>query len=112
MVFIDAIRVKICEGAVANRPIYVALVVTVECHEILGLRARDGGEGAKHWMHILTEIKSRGVNDVLMLGLRRAERPARRGRDRLVEDDRADLCGPPTAEFLPLCRPPGLGQDR
>ncbi|GAA2641013.1 IS256 family transposase [Streptomyces axinellae] len=29
--------------------------------------AGDGGEGAKHWLHILTEIKNRGVNDVLML---------------------------------------------
>ncbi|QNT90576.1 Transposase, Mutator family [Streptomyces griseofuscus] len=35
--------------------------------EILGLRAGDGGEGAKYWLHILTEIKNRGVNDVLML---------------------------------------------
>ncbi|WP_407566523.1 IS256 family transposase [Streptomyces sp. 184] len=68
VVFIDAIHVKIRDGAVANRPIYVALAVTVEGRrEILGLWAGDGGEGAKHWMHILTEIKNRGVNDVLML---------------------------------------------
>ncbi|WP_331740858.1 IS256 family transposase (plasmid) [Streptomyces cyaneofuscatus] len=66
VVFIDAIHVKIRDGAVANRPIYVALAVTVEGRrEVLGLWA--GGEGAKHWMHILTEIKNRGVNDVLML---------------------------------------------
>lgn len=32
-----------------------------------GCGPADGGEGAKHWMHILTEIKNRGVNDVLML---------------------------------------------
>ncbi|MFE5189913.1 IS256 family transposase [Streptomyces sp. NPDC056628] len=68
VVFIDAIHVKIRDGAVANRPIYVALAVTTEGRrDILGLRASDGGEGAKHWMHILTEIKNRGVNDVLML---------------------------------------------
>ncbi|WP_121834063.1 IS256 family transposase [Streptomyces sp. S1] len=68
VVFIDAIHVKIRDGAVANRPIYVALAVTLEGRrEILGLWAGDGGEGAKHWMHILTEIKNRGVNDVLML---------------------------------------------
>lgn len=68
VVFIDAIHVKIRDGAVANRPIYVALAVTVEGRrEILGLWAGDGGEGAKHWLHILTEIKNRGVNDVLML---------------------------------------------
>lgn len=32
-----------------------------------GWWAGDGSEGAKHWMHILTAIKNRGVNDVLML---------------------------------------------
>ncbi len=59
---------QIRDGAVANRPIHVALAVTVEGRrEILGLWAGDGGEGAKHWLHILTEIKNRGVNDVLML---------------------------------------------
>ncbi|MDX3434317.1 IS256 family transposase [Streptomyces sp. ME01-18a] len=68
VIFIDAIHVKIRDGAVANRPIYVALAVTVEGRrDILGLWAGDGGEGAKHWMHILTEIKNRSVNDVLML---------------------------------------------
>jgi transposase-like protein len=68
VVFIDAVHVKIRDGAVANRPIYVALAVTTEGRrEILGLWAGDGGEGAKHWLHILTEIKNRGVSDVLML---------------------------------------------
>jgi putative transposase len=68
VVFIDAIHVKIRDGAVANRPIYVALAVTAEGRrEILGLWAGDGGEGAKHWLHILTELKNRGVSDVLML---------------------------------------------
>ncbi len=68
VVFIDAIHVKIRDGAVANRPIYVALAVTTEGRrEILRLWAGDGGEGAKHWLHILTEIKNRGVSDVLML---------------------------------------------
>jgi transposase-like protein len=33
----------------------------------LGLWAGDGSEGAKHWLHNLTEIKNRGVSDVLML---------------------------------------------
>jgi putative transposase len=68
VVFIDAIHVKIRDGAVANRPIYVALAVTTDGRRgILGLWAGDGGEGAKHWLHILTEIKNRGVGDVLML---------------------------------------------
>jgi putative transposase len=71
VIFIDAIHVKIRDGKVANRPIYVALAVTCEGRrEILGLWAGDpaaGGEGAKYWLHVLTEIRNRGVNDVLMV---------------------------------------------
>ena len=68
VMFIDAINVKIRDGQVANRPIYVAMAVTVDGHrDILGIWAGDGGEGAKHWLHVLTELKNRGVADVLML---------------------------------------------
>jgi len=68
VIFIDAINVKIRDGKVANRPIYVALAVTADGRrDILGLWAGDGGEGAKYWLHVLTEIKNRGVNDVLMV---------------------------------------------
>src|SRR5919197_2724834 len=65
VIFIDAIHVKIRDGQVANRPIYVALAVTCDGgRDILGLWAGDGGEGAKYWLHVLTEIKNRGVGDV------------------------------------------------
>nr|WP_253258596.1 IS256 family transposase [Pseudonocardia sp. N23] len=68
VIFIDAIHVKIRDGKVSNRPIYVALAVTCEGHrDILGLWAGDGGEGAKHWLHVLTELKNRGVEDVCMV---------------------------------------------
>ena len=68
VVFIDAIHVKVRDGQVANRPIYVALAVTTEGNrDILGLWAGDGGEGAKYWLQVLTELKNRGVNDVLMV---------------------------------------------
>jgi putative transposase len=68
VVFIDAIVVKIREGQVANRPIYVAVGVTVDGErDILGLWAGDGGEGAKYWAHVLTEIKNRGAKDVCIL---------------------------------------------
>jgi len=67
VVFLDAIHVKIRDGAVANRPIYVALAVTVDGgRDILGLWAGDGGEGAKFWLKVLTDIKNRGVTDVCM----------------------------------------------
>jgi putative transposase len=65
VLFIDAIQVKIRDGQVANRPIYVALAVNVDGErDILGLWAGDGGEGAKYWLHVLTELKTRGVADV------------------------------------------------
>jgi len=68
VLFIDCINVKIREGQVANRPIYVAIAVTVDGErDILGLWAGEGGEGAKFWHHVLTEIKNRGVADVCLL---------------------------------------------
>nr|WSW49189.1 IS256 family transposase [Streptomyces sp. NBC_01001] len=68
VVFIDAVHVRIRDGHVANRPVYVAIAVTADGYrEILGLWCGDGGEGAKYWATILTEIKNRGVRDVLML---------------------------------------------
>lgn len=68
VVFVDAIHVKIRDGQVANRPVYVALAVTADGHrDILGLWVGDGGEGAKYWLRVFTEVKNRGVADVLML---------------------------------------------
>lgn len=56
VVFIDAIFVKIRDGQVTNRPIYVAVGVTCAGErDILGLWAGDGGEGAKFWLSVLTE---------------------------------------------------------
>src|SRR5947207_10274110 len=67
VLFLDAIHVKIRDGKVANRPVYVALAVTVDgCRDILGLWAGDGGEGAKFWFQVCTELRNRGVEDVLM----------------------------------------------
>jgi len=68
VLFVDCIHVKIRDGQVANRPIYVVLGVTVDGErDILGLWAGDGGEGAKHWLHVLTEIKNRGTQDVCIV---------------------------------------------
>ncbi len=70
VVFIDAIHVKIRDGNVANRPIYVALAVTVEgTRDILGLWAGEhgDGEGAKYWLRVLAEIKNRGTQDVCLV---------------------------------------------
>jgi transposase-like protein len=70
VIFIDCIHVKIREGNVANRPIYVALAVTVNgTRDILGLWAGEhgDGEGAKYWLRVLSELKNRGVADVCLL---------------------------------------------
>src|SRR5215475_2802501 len=68
VVFIDAIFVKVRDGQVSNRPIYVAIGVTCAGErDILGLWAGDGGEGAKFWLAVLTEIKNRGTADVCIV---------------------------------------------
>jgi transposase-like protein len=70
VIFIDAVNVKIRDGNVANRPIYLALGVTVEgTRDILGLWAGEhgDGEGAKFWGRVLAELKNRGVGDVCMV---------------------------------------------
>ena len=68
VIFIDALVVKIRDGQVANRPVYAAIGVTVDGkRDILGLWVGTGGEGAKYWLQVLTEIKNRGVEDACMV---------------------------------------------
>jgi transposase-like protein len=69
VLFVDAIYLKIRDGQVANRPVYVVLGVTAEGYsDVLGLWVGDSsGESSKFWLRILTEIKNRGVGDVCML---------------------------------------------
>jgi putative transposase len=69
VLFVDCIYMKIRDGQVANRPVYVVLGVTCDGgSDVLGLWVGDStGEGAKFWMRVLTELKNRGVADVCML---------------------------------------------
>lgn len=68
VVYIDALWVKIRDGAVANRPVYLAVGVDLDgCKHILGLWIGPGeGEGARFWMSVLAELKNRGIADVLI----------------------------------------------
>ena len=67
-VFIDAIVVKVRDGQVANRPFYAAIGVSLDGErDILGLWAGTGGEGAKFWMAVLTDLRNRGVNDTFFV---------------------------------------------
>jgi putative transposase len=67
LVFFDALRVKIRdEGLVRNKAVHVALGVRADGgKEILGLWLEQN-EGAKFWLRVMTELKNRGVEDVLI----------------------------------------------
>jgi putative transposase len=69
VLLIDAIVVKIRDGQVANRPIYVAMGINLEGErDVLGLWVGPaGGEGAKFWMTLLTELRNRGVQDTFVV---------------------------------------------
>ncbi|UXH79045.1 IS256 family transposase [Roseateles amylovorans] len=67
VVFFDALRVKIREDAVVrNKAVYLALGVLPDgTRDILGLWI-EGTEGAKFWMKVFNDLKTRGVNDILI----------------------------------------------
>ena len=70
VVLIDAIVLKIRDGQVRNRPVYVAMGISIDGErDVLGLWAgpAGGGEGAKQWMTMLTELRNRGVADVCIV---------------------------------------------
>jgi transposase-like protein len=115
VLFIDVINVKIRDGNVANRPIYVILGVTADGErDIVGLWAGEhgDGEGAKYWLRVLAEVKNRGTRDVLMVvcdGLKGLP-------DAIAQvwpqGRHPDMYRAPAAEQLPVCQPPRLGGDR
>jgi putative transposase len=67
VVFFDALRVKIKEDAVVrNKAIYLALGVLPDgSRDILGLWI-EGTEGAKFWMKVFNDLKTRGIGDILI----------------------------------------------
>ena len=67
LVFFDALRVKVRdEGLVRNKAVHIALGVRADgTKEILGLWLEQN-EGAKFWLRVMTELKNRGVEDVLI----------------------------------------------
>jgi putative transposase len=67
IVYLDAMYVKMRhEGRVENRAVYVAIGVDMEGQkDVLGLWT-SANEGAKFWLTVLTELKNRGVKDVLI----------------------------------------------
>jgi putative transposase len=69
VVFIDALMVKIRDGVVANRPVYLAIGIDCDgAKQVLGLWVGPTtGESAKFWLTVLSELKSRGVADVCIV---------------------------------------------
>jgi transposase-like protein len=69
VILIDAIVVKIRDGQVANRPVYVAMGINLDGErDVLGMWVGPtGGEGAKFWMTALTELRNRGIADVFIV---------------------------------------------
>ena len=69
VVFIDALMVKIRDGVVANRPVYLAVGIDCEgAKQVLGMWVGPTtGESSKFWLSVLSELKSRGVADVCIV---------------------------------------------
>ena len=69
VIFIDALMVKIRDGVVTNRAVYLAIGIDCDGEkQVLGLWVGPTtGESAKFWMSVLSEIKSRGVADVCIV---------------------------------------------
>jgi putative transposase len=67
VVFFDALRVKIRdEGLVKNKAVYVALALDTDGHKhVLGLWIEQT-EGAKFWLKVMNDLKTRGVQDILI----------------------------------------------
>jgi putative transposase len=67
LVFFDAIRIKIRdEGFVRNKAVYIALGILADgTKQILGIWIEQT-EGAKFWLRVMNELKTRGVGDILI----------------------------------------------
>ena len=69
IVYIDALMVKIRDGIVTNRPAYLAVGIDLDGRKhVLGIWIGDSkGEGSKFWLSVLSQLKNRGVGDVLIV---------------------------------------------
>src|SRR5579862_1190941 len=67
VVFLDALVLKVRDGgSVQRKACYLALAITIDGdREVLGMWFQDT-EGAKFWMQVLTDLKTRGVRDILI----------------------------------------------
>jgi putative transposase len=68
VMYLDAIVVKVrTDGRVTNRPVYIAMGIDLDgCKHVLGMWLGHGDEGAKYWLGVLTELRNRGLLDVMI----------------------------------------------
>jgi transposase-like protein len=68
IVFLDALHVKLRrEGKIESVAVYIVLAVDADGHkDVLGNWVGDGGEGANFWLSVLSDLQSRGVEDILI----------------------------------------------
>ncbi len=112
VIFIDALVVKVRDGQATNKPFYVVIGVTASGErDILGIWAGDGGEGTKFWLQVLTEIKNRGVEDVMIAVCDGLKGLPRRDRSDLGVDPGPDLHHPSDPQHVPLRGAAALGED-
>ncbi|WP_231915673.1 MULTISPECIES: IS256 family transposase [Micromonospora] len=111
VVFIDALVMKIREGQVANRPVYVVVGISLDGErDVLGMWAGIGGEGAKQWVGYLTELRNRGVADVLGRG--RPDRDPDQAADGGVNDAVQPEIGDAPIAGVPLPHAAVMAEDR
>jgi len=68
IVYLDAIHLKLRrDGKVANTAVYIVLGVDLDGQrDVLGHWVGDGGEGANFWLSVVTDLQSRGVQDIFI----------------------------------------------
>lgn len=67
VIYLDCLVVKVkSEKGIINKAVYLALGINIEGQkELLGMWIRQN-EGAKFWLNVLTELKNRGLQDILI----------------------------------------------
>ncbi|WP_034304029.1 IS256 family transposase, partial [Herbaspirillum sp. RV1423] len=66
IVYLDCIHVKVREGTVRVKAVYLAIGITMDGEkEVLGLWLAQT-EGAKFWLQVVTELRNRGVQDIFI----------------------------------------------
>jgi len=97
VIFIDALMVKIRDGVVGNRPVYLAVGIDTDgVKGVLGMWVGPTtGESAKFWLTVLAELRNRGIGDVCIVCCDTPDRAARRGHRGLAPSHCAAVRGPP-----------------